>query len=86
MWLCYVFSVTIQCYIQGRFGVPEYSSFIHLFFAMTYEPMHGKTMVWPNFFLINAFFALKVSKLSIIIIIYVISQDSDQPGQWHLNV
>ena len=34
---------------------------------MTDEALIAETMVWPNFFLMNVFFALKGSKLFIII-------------------
>ena len=39
-------------------------------FRVTDEALIVETMVWPNFFLINVFFALKGSKLFIIISFY----------------
>ena len=39
-----------------------------MFYQNNDEAFIAETMVWPNFFLINVFFALKGSKLFIIII------------------
>ena len=39
-------------------------------YRVTDEALIAETAVWPNFFLINVFFALKISKLFIIISYY----------------
>ena len=39
-------------------------------YRVTDEALIAETMVWPNFFLMNVFFALKGSKLVIIITHY----------------
>ena len=43
------------------------SGFFCQIYRVTDEALIAETMVWPNFFLINVFFALKGSKLFIII-------------------
>ena len=49
-----------------KFTVFSSGSFCQIY-RITDEALIAKTMVWPNFFLINVFFALKGSKLFIII-------------------
>ena len=46
--------------------IQVYSSFCQIY-SVTEEALIAETMVWPNFFLMNVFFALKGSKLFIII-------------------
>ena len=58
------------CYlvVSVRRGLPVFSSgsFCQIY-KVTDEALIAETMVWPNFFLMNVFFALKGSKLFIII-------------------
>ena len=42
-----------------------------MFYRVTDEALIAETAVWPNFFLMNIFFALKGSKLFIIIYLYM---------------
>ena len=44
-----------------------YSGSFCQIYRVTGEPLIAETAVWPNFFLMNVFFALKGSKLFIII-------------------
>ena len=50
----------------SKFTVLSSGSFCKIY-RVTDEALIAKTMVWPNFFLINVFFALKGSKFFIII-------------------
>ena len=50
-----------------KFTVFSSDSFCQIY-RVTDEALIAETMVWPNFFLINVSFALKGSKLFIIII------------------
>ena len=49
-------------------------------YRVTDEALIAETMVWPNFFLMNVFFALKGSKLLIIIflLLFLIASTSGQ--------
>ena len=49
-----------------KFTVFSSGSFCQIY-RVTEEALIAETMVWPNFFLMNVFFALKGSKLFIII-------------------
>ena len=51
-----------------KFTVFSSGSFCQIY-KVTDEALIAETMVWPNFFLMNIFFALKGSKLFIIITI-----------------
>ena len=50
-----------------KFTVFSSASFCQIY-RVTDEALIAETMVWPNFFHINVFFALKGSRLFIIII------------------
>ena len=54
--------------VNSSFTVVSSGSFCQIY-RVTDEALIAETMVWPNFFLINVFFALKGSKLLIIITI-----------------
>ena len=50
----------------SKFTVFSSGSFCQIY-SVTDEALIAKTMVWPNFFLMNVFFALRGSKLFTII-------------------
>ena len=52
-----------------KFTVFSSGSFCQIY-RVTDEALIAETMVWPNFFLMNVFFALKGSKLFIIIPVF----------------
>ena len=49
-----------------KFTALSFGSFCQIY-RVTDEVLKAETAVWPNFFLMNVFFALKGSKLLIII-------------------
>ena len=59
-----VFETT--AFIKFAFTVFSSGSFCQIY-RVTDEALIAETMVWPNFFLMNVFFALRGSKLFIII-------------------
>ena len=64
----------IKCRILSNQGL---TLLIHCnpVFRVNDEALIAETMVWPNFFLMNVFFALKGSKLFIIICMFVLGRD-----------
>ena len=70
---CYFSSIlvfeTTAINTTSKFTVFSSGSFCQIY-RVTDEALIAKTMVWPNFFLMNVFFALKGSKLFIIITCY----------------
>ena len=55
-------------------------------YRVTDEALIAETMVWPNFFLMNVFFALKRSKLFIIIFLMVAEKDNIMPPTIQLHL
>ena len=65
-----------------KFTVFSSGSFCQIH-RVTEEALIAETMVWPNFFLMNVFFALKGSKL-FIIIIYVLDMEIKKKVYYHI--
>ena len=60
-------SLSDDCHVKNcKFTALSFDSFCQIY-RVTDEALIAKTVVWPNFFLMNVLFALKGSKLFIII-------------------